>query len=855
MSATSLLARIGLRLGTLGSVASLAIAAPIAEGDVSNIAHTAASRSGLYFPTNAQIGIVTNGVERIRVFDDGAVQIGGTMGASPGVGAIDHTSAFGITTRAAATQDAVQVVGRGGGLGSFVVTVTPATLSANRIFSLPDVSGTAHVGNGAADQIAIFNAPNGIISNAGLTAPTVSGALLMTLNSGASTAVTGASLLSISGSNAAGVTSNGYNALNIAVTGDAGAAFSNTLSLTNSTLTITSAATTFYSGATLRGNRSLLTLNTAAAAGTSFFIAEGSRSDVAGVATNAAGTATFNTIRGVCAKINFNAGLGTSALSSMTLFYGDAIAMNSAGGNVNIASMYGMFLGTMGGAGTVATDVYGIQTGVPGNGTFTNTYGFYMPSGGGSVTNRFGVYIADAAARNVFVGNTVVGGTAAVALTKFAITPAATTTSRSICFAIVGAANTGATAGTEVPDVNWSLDRTVQWNTGALALQRAVIVGAQTIAFVGASTVTNAITLDVATPAAGTNATLTNSWAIRALGAGGVVSQQASTQDAVQILGRAGGTSNFVASITTAALTGSRIITLPDAAGTVPLGTGAAGQMTYWSSANALTGNAAWTLTTLSGALRMAATPTSTATTAVTAYAMSVNLAANPGAASTSTYAAITASLTSTTSGNQIGATYVGVWSSPNYGAGSANTLGILYGVRSEPTITMSTGATSTVTTTYGLYARPVGSSATGTTVFTTYYGLYLDTAQQVGGGTLTVTNRFGVYQADTLAANVFNGAMTTANQFTIAVQSIVSAAGTTVLTTAHFVVVTGSTTQSLTLPAATTGRWLLIKNRSSGLVTVDRAGADTIDGGTSYAVIAGAAIMLVADGTDWTVN
>jgi hypothetical protein len=50
---------------------------------------------------------------------------------------------------AAATQDAVVVQGRAGGTGSFAVTITPTTLSANRTFTLPDADGTAAITTGS----------------------------------------------------------------------------------------------------------------------------------------------------------------------------------------------------------------------------------------------------------------------------------------------------------------------------------------------------------------------------------------------------------------------------------------------------------------------------------------------------------------------------------------------------------------------------------------------------------------------------------------------------------------------------------------------------------------------------------
>lgn len=86
MATQSQLARLGLRLGTLGSLASLALACPIAEGDSAQAAHTYASRTGIYCPTPTSISLVAAGAERVRLWDDGGVQIGGAFAASPGPG-------------------------------------------------------------------------------------------------------------------------------------------------------------------------------------------------------------------------------------------------------------------------------------------------------------------------------------------------------------------------------------------------------------------------------------------------------------------------------------------------------------------------------------------------------------------------------------------------------------------------------------------------------------------------------------------------------------------------------------------------------------------------------------------------
>lgn len=77
-------------------------------------------------------------------------------------------------------------------------------------------------------------------------------------------------------------------------------------------------------------------------------------------------------------------------------------------------------------------------------------------------------------------------------------------------FSVIGGAHTNCVAGVEVIDVYLNLARTVQFSTGAKAVQRAVYISAPTYSFVGASTITTAATLAVSgAPVAGTNAAIT----------------------------------------------------------------------------------------------------------------------------------------------------------------------------------------------------------------------------------------------------------------------------------------------------------------------------------------------------------
>lgn len=70
MSAQSQLAKNGFRSGVLGSVADLAMAAPLANGNYEVAAHTSASRIGWYFdrtPLAEKVGLVVMGAEKLSV--------------------------------------------------------------------------------------------------------------------------------------------------------------------------------------------------------------------------------------------------------------------------------------------------------------------------------------------------------------------------------------------------------------------------------------------------------------------------------------------------------------------------------------------------------------------------------------------------------------------------------------------------------------------------------------------------------------------------------------------------------------------------------------------------------------------
>jgi hypothetical protein len=133
-----------------------------------------------------------------------------------------------------------------------------------------------------------------------------------------------------------------------------------------------------------------------------------------------------------------------------------------------------------------------------------------------------------------------------------------------------GAAHTGQTASTETLDVDIATSATLQHATGALATQRTMLVRARTYSFVGASTITDAASLAITNaPIAGTNATITNAYALW-VQAGKTRLQGAVVEDSVispTALG-AGTTNDYAPT----GLSGARIIRQDVSAATVVTG-------------------------------------------------------------------------------------------------------------------------------------------------------------------------------------------------------------------------------------------------------------------------------------------
>ncbi len=129
MAEQSLLAKLGLRTGTVGSSSSLAIAFGNSGGTTPNTVHTAANRTGLYADLTGaaeKIGLVIGGVNGVVFTHVGTgvnAMVAGTIIAKNG------------------TTCGISLVPQGGG-ANFIGSITTVLLSAARTYTLPDASGT-----------------------------------------------------------------------------------------------------------------------------------------------------------------------------------------------------------------------------------------------------------------------------------------------------------------------------------------------------------------------------------------------------------------------------------------------------------------------------------------------------------------------------------------------------------------------------------------------------------------------------------------------------------------------------------------------------------------------------------------
>lgn len=101
--------------------------------------------------------------------------------------------------------------------------------------------------------------------------------------------------------------------------------------------------------------------------------------------------------------------------------------------------------------------------------------------------------------------------------TPLTIAQGVATTGSPNLISVTGGAHTGLTADTEAVDFNFNLARTVQFTAGVgtFSLQRAIRIQSPTYSATGAESITDAALIDIESPKAGTNMTITNGWAMR----------------------------------------------------------------------------------------------------------------------------------------------------------------------------------------------------------------------------------------------------------------------------------------------------------------------------------------------------
>lgn len=180
---------------------------------------------------------------------------------------------------------------------------------------------------------------------------------------------------------------------------------------------------------------------------------------------------------------------------------------------------------------------------------------------------------------------------------------------------------------------------------------------------------------------------------------------------------------------------------------------------------------------------------------------------------------------------------------------------------RIEPTISSNNSSVSAIvaggsilTGTYtglnvhGIRVTEFQKSGTGT--IDNYYGLYIDPCT-------IATNNYAIYSAGSgttyLGGSlIVNGGLSTNGG--IVLSTSVKTSSYTATTTDHIIICNSTSNFTITLIAAgsNTGRQFIIKNKNTGVITVDGTGLGQIDGFNTYKLNQYQSITIVSDGSTW---
>ena len=188
---------------------------------------------------------------------------------------------------------------------------------------------------------------------------------------------------------------------------------------------------------------------------------------------------------------------------------------NTGAMTATAATLYGPSVWTIAADVASGSATLNLTTGRSGNGSGTQNLNLYVNATKVFAANQFGTDVNGFASNGLSLQTGSVSRLVLSATGNAAFTSSAVASGSQTAFTFTGAAHTNQTASTEATAVNWNLAQTVQFATGAITTQRAMRIQAPTYGFVGASTISSAATLAISgPPVAGTNATITQSYAL-----------------------------------------------------------------------------------------------------------------------------------------------------------------------------------------------------------------------------------------------------------------------------------------------------------------------------------------------------